>query len=294
MYLESYGEGNEKTAQFTQDYRGEMPQELMPQMTVPQEEPQSLEDVPVFYVSREECGMPVEQELCNVSEETEKEPEIEGFPLWKRNNCPSRLFYPTKVQAQQEVTEQVLPRKPAGVISGILVLMAAFVGVVCFCQFGGVNLVQDTAEIREFLTPVLMQNPQTFSSVTQTDNDMALQAAVFRAASLQSVDIREIDESGRLKIPAENVQNACAELFGSAYRLNQKAPQKETFFTYQDADNTYRVLPQSSSAALDLQITEVRKQNGVLVATVQGTEHTVHYLLQFDALSGKPYLAAVF
>ena len=37
-------------------------------------------------------------EYPTMPEQEEPSPEIEGFPLWKRNNQPSRLFYPANPQ----------------------------------------------------------------------------------------------------------------------------------------------------------------------------------------------------
>ncbi len=230
----------------------------------------------------------------------------EGFPLWKRNNCPSRLFYPERQNITEETQMQdqdeklkLSPVRPFRLFCGMMVLAAAFLGVVCFCMFGSTPLVQDSSQIHTFLTPVMMQNPEPFSSVSEANHNMILQASVWRVVTLNGSIYRATDDKGRVVVPGEDVEKACTELFGSACRLAVKHPTEETFFTYDRSSNTYRVLPQSSQSAQAVNIKHIKKENGVVIVTVEtvaADEQTpllYRYILEFDGLSGEPYLTSV-
>ena len=251
MNSENKEQTPKKTAQFVCDYRDEQPTEFLPQLQMHSEEETKVEPssepvdntVPTIHVTLDDSNMiETEQEgnetpeYPTLPEQEEPSPEI-GFPLWKRNNQPSRLFYPAnpKIAQQQEegiYEDETKQSKPKGIIPGIMILMAAFAGVVCFCMFGGVDLVQDTEQINAFLAHVMMQNPEPFSSLSQASEDMILQASVWRAVTQNQENYKETDEQGRMVVPAKDVENASRELFGSAFHLSSKYPQTTSFFFY--------------------------------------------------------------
>lgn len=319
MNSENKERAPKKTAQFVCDYRDEQPTEFLPQLQMQLAEElkegssSEIPDdtIPTIHVKLDDSNMiETEQEEKETSEypalpeQEEPSSEIEGFPLWKRNNQPSRLFYPAnpKIAQQQEemYEEEIRQAKPKGIIPGIMILMAAFAGVVCFCMFGGVDLVQDTEQINAFLAPVMMQNPEPFSSLSQASGDMILQASVWRAVTQNQANYKETDEQGRIIVPAKDVESASQELFGSAYQLSSKQPQHDSFFVYDESSDTYRVLPQSSVTSAVPTIKEVKKENGSIVVTVEffsttqgAAVETYRYILEFDSLSGEPYLSSI-
>ena len=261
-----------RTAQFVSDYREEQPAVIIPQNQAgqPQEPTPSPEppdeNVPTIRVTLEDAALlkepePIRQEEITPPNEEELPPQQEmGFPLWKRNNQPSKLYYPENpalLEEQDDETAQNPEAKIRGVIPGVLLLLAAFTGVVCFCMFGGVNLVQDSTQLNTFLAPVMMQNPQPFSAVTQANSDMTLQASVWRAVTLHSATYQTLDDQGKLIVPMADVAKASKELFGSTYQLPSYQPTAQTFFTYDVATDTFRVLPQSSVTAATPQITNI-------------------------------------
>ena len=314
MNSENKEQTAKKTAQFVCDYRDEQPTEFLPQLPMhAAEETEPVDNtVPTIHVTLDDSNMiETEQEVDETAEyqtlpeQEESPPEVEGFPLWKRNNQPSRLFYPANPQiAQQQENEmyegETKQSKPKGIIPGIMILMAAFAGVVCFCMFGGVDLVQDTEQINAFLAPVMMQNPEPFSSLTQAGGDMTLQASVWRAVTQNQANYKETDEQGKLIVPAKDVEDASKELFGSAFHLSAKHPQNNSFFVYDESSDTYRVLPSSSVTSPVPQIKEVKKENGSIVVTVEFSSttqetavETYRYILEIDSLSGEPYLSSI-
>ena len=109
MNSENKEQTPKKTAQFVCDYRDEQPTEFLPQLQIhsaeeTKEEPSSEpidNTIPTIHVTLDDSNMiETEQEgnetpeYPTMPEQEEPSPEIEGFPLWKRNNQPSRLFYP--------------------------------------------------------------------------------------------------------------------------------------------------------------------------------------------------------
>ena len=312
-------ENKEQTPKKTAQFVCEQPTEFLPQLQMHSEEETKVEPssepvdntVPTIHVTLDDSNMiETEQEgnetpeYPTLPEQEEPSPEI-GFPLWKRNNQPSRLFYPanSKIAQQQEeeiYEDETKQSKPKGIIPGIMILMAAFAGVVCFCMFGGVDLVQDTEQINAFLAPVMMQNPEPFSSLSQASEDMILQASVWRAVTQNQANYKETDEQGRMVVPAKDVENASRELFGSAFHLSSKYPQTTSFFVYDESSDTYRVLPSSSVTSTVPQIKEVKKENGSIVVTVEFSSttqetavETYRYILEIDSLSGEPYLSSI-
>ena len=320
MNSENKEQTPKKTAQFVCDYRDEQPTEFLPQLQMhsaeeTKEEPSSEpidNTIPTIHVTLDDSNMiETEQEgnetpeYPTMPEQEEPSPEIEGFPLWKRNNQPSRLFYPANPQIAQQQEEEIYEdetkqSKPKGIIPGIMILMAAFAGVVCFCMFGGVDLVQNTEQINAFLAPVMMQNPEPFSSLSQASEDMILQASVWRAVTQNQANYKETDAQGRMVVPAKDVENASRELFGSAFHLSSKHLQNASFFVYDESSDTYRVLPSSSVTSTVPQIKEVKKENGSIVVSVEFSYttqeiavETYRYILEFDSLSGEPYLSSI-
>ncbi len=110
-----------------------------------------------------------------------------------------------------------------------------------------------------FLAPVMMQNPEPFSSLSQASEDMILQASVWRAVTQNQANYKETDAQGRMVVPAKDVENASRELFGSAFHLSSKHLQN-FFFVYDESSDTYRVLPSSSVTSTVPQIKEVKKK----------------------------------
>lgn len=320
MNSENKEQTPKKTAQFVCDYRDEQPTEFLPQLQMHSAEETKVEPssepvdntIPTIHVTLDDSNMiETEQEVNETPEyptfpeQEESSPEIEGFPLWKRNNQPSKLFYPANPQIAQQQEDQMYEdetrqSKPKGIIPGIMILMVAFAGVVCFCMFGGVDLVQDTEQINAFLAPVMMQNPEPFSSLSQASGDMTLQASVWRAVTQNQANYKETDEQGRMIVPAKDVETASRELFGSTYHLPSKQPPNASFFVYDEPSDTYRVLPRSSVTSTVPQIKEVKKENGSIVVTVEifsssqgAAVETYRYILEFDSLSGEPYLSSI-
>ncbi len=104
------------------DYRDEQPTEFLPQLQMhsaeeTKEEPSSEpidNTIPTIHVTLDDSNMiETEQEgnetpeYPTMPEQEEPSPEIEGFPLWKRNNQPSRLFYPANPQIAQQQEEEI-------------------------------------------------------------------------------------------------------------------------------------------------------------------------------------------
>ena len=116
MNSENKEQTPKKTAQFVCDYRDEQPTEFLPQLQMHAAEETKVEPssepvdntVPTIHVTLDDSNMiETEQEVNETAEyqtlpeQEESPPEVEGFPIWKRNNQPSRLFYPANPQIAQ-------------------------------------------------------------------------------------------------------------------------------------------------------------------------------------------------
>ncbi len=139
---------------------------------------------------------------------------------------------------------------------GVLISLLSILGVVALV-FGGIRLVghlTDTtalqAEVDYFLEPIKAYNPAPFDNIADAEEqDAFLHAAAYKLSLTEQIRmLREgdentkynVDDSGRIIIPAEEMTAAYASLFGADAPLTPRTIAEDSV-TYNAADTCYHV-----------------------------------------------------
>ena len=101
----------------------------------------------------------------------------------------------------------------------------------------------------DFLTPVVMLDPEPFASPDKAPNTFVQEASLWKAI-LDDGGSRytQYDDNGRVIIPLGDVASACVALFGPDRNLSPGTPSEESFYTYDEQDNSYHVALFSSDS----------------------------------------------
>lgn len=145
-------------------------------------------------------------------------------------------------------------RAPA-LIVGVVVLLLALVGVGYLATTLGTQIYRAaTDDSREraydaFLRPLVMQDPEPFSSQENADSRMMLNASLWKALEDNSASYTEYDEAGRTLVPLADVSDACHALFGPEAELQLNGLDDDTFFTFDESANQFHVTPYSTQSS---------------------------------------------
>lgn len=162
-----------------------------------------------------------------------------------------------------------------GVAVGSLVLTLALVGVVFIAASIGRQIYRaatDDSRLRAydtFLTPVVMQDPQPFSSPDKADGEFVMDASLWKTVTADNgANYTDYDDAGRLIVPLGDVVESCKELFGPSCQLQPKNPEAETFFTYDSTKNEFHVALYSSDSTVTPYTESAKKQGDSTVLRV--------------------------
>ncbi len=139
---------------------------------------------------------------------------------------------------------------------GVLISLLSIVGVVALV-FGGIRLVEnltDTTALQEevdyFLEPIKAYNPAPFEDIaTAEEQDAFLYAAAYKISLAEQVRmLREgdentqynVDDAGRIIVPAAEMGVSYASLFGPDAPLTARSIKEDTI-TYSAVDECYHV-----------------------------------------------------
>jgi hypothetical protein len=135
-----------------------------------------------------------------------------------------------------------------GIFVGSLVLILALVGVGFLATAIGTKihsvLTDDTKrrQYDQFLTVVVAQDPQPFSSPGKADADFVLNASLWQCMTSDNASgYTDYDDAGRTIVPLGDVVDACHQLFGPDCQLQPKNPAEETFFEYDSQNAQFHV-----------------------------------------------------
>ncbi len=146
-------------------------------------------------------------------------------------------------------------RRWYGLLAGSVVLLLALTGVVFLAWMAGSSLharFTDDSQLRaydDFLMPVVMLDPEPFASPDKAGNTFVQEASLWKAI-LDDGGSRytQYDDNGRVIIPLGDVAAACVSLFGPDRNLSPGTPGEESFYTYDEEDNSYHVALFSSDS----------------------------------------------
>lgn len=160
---------------------------------------------------------------------------------------------------------------------GFVMSLLAIIGVIALV-FGAVTMIRglsdDTAlrtEAYYFLQPLMAYNPfPEFDDVNAEDLDGTLQAAVWRITEAERIRMLrekddntayELDESGRLVIAAQEVEESYQYLFGSEAVLNHRSLENDDL-EYSEVNACYYVPFNFITSLYQPVIDTVRRGNG--------------------------------
>ena len=209
----------------------------------------------------------MDKELDDFLPEGESLPEEEFLTKWSRD-LENDEEEPVGSHASSEEAEEgvavaktaLRQRRPQGrrwygLLVGSLVLLLALTGVGSRAGMAGSSLharLTDDSQLRaydDFLTPVVMLDPEPFASPDKAPNTFVQEASLWKAI-LDDGGSRytQYDDNGRAIIPLGDVASACVALFGPDRNLSPGTPSEESFYTYDEQDNSYHVALFSSDS----------------------------------------------
>lgn len=164
-------------------------------------------------------------------------------------------------------------RRPA-LITGVIVLLLALTGVGFLAtEIGQQIYTIATDDSRErayddYLEPLVMQDPEPFSSYEAADPQMVLSASLWKALSDNSASYTEYDQDGRTLVPLADVSDACHSLFGPQAELELSDSGQENFFTFDETINQFHVTPYSNQSSYMPYTESIRTEDGKTVLKV--------------------------
>lgn len=258
-------------------------------------------------------------------ERLENDSEIDDFLPEEDDMDDERLLAKWDDGLEPETPEKGKPKRRGrnkyGIFVGSLVLLLALVGVgFLAATIGGKihSALTDDTKLREydkFLTVVVAQDPQPFSSPDKADADFVLNASLWQCMTGDGASsYTDYDDAGRTIVPLGDVVDACHQLFGPNCQLQPKNPTQETFFEYDSQkaqfhvalyslDSTYVPYTESAKKKGDLIVLRVgyvppsddtRAQPGSVSSNA--TPKPVKYMeydLKMNGSTQQPYLYAV-
>lgn len=195
----------------------------------------------------------MDKELDDFLPEGESLPEEEFLTKWSRD-LENDEEEPVDSHASLEEAEEGMAvaktalrqRRPQGrrwygLLVGSLVLLLALTGVGFLAWMAGSSLharLTDDSQLRaydDFLTPVVMLDPEPFASPDKAPNTFVQEASLWKAI-LDDGGSRytQYDDNGRVIIPLGDVASACVALFGPDRNLSPGTPSEESFYTYDE------------------------------------------------------------
>lgn len=207
-----------------------------------------------------------------------------------------------------------------GIFVGTLVLLLALTGVGFLAVTAGQKIhaaLTDDSRLRaydKFLTVIVAQDPQPFSSPDKADPGFVLNASLWRTMTEDNgTGYTDYDDAGRTIVPLGDVVDACHELFGPSCQLQPKNSTEETFFEYDAAkaqfhvslyslDSTYAPYTESAKKSGDGTLLrvgyvppsdETRVQSSPSSTGKPKPTKYMEYLLKTNPSTQKEYVSAV-
>ena len=128
----------------------------------------------------------------------------------------------------------------------VMILFSAVKTVISgFTNIGSTS--EKKTEYTEFISPVVLTDPIPFESVEKADNNTLLQSSIWRA--LRELDETEgyeliSDATNKIVLPAENVEKAAKELYGSDVQINMNVLSESdgsAIYYYDSIDNSFHI-----------------------------------------------------
>ena len=134
------------------------------------------------------------------------------------------------------------------VLFGCAVLLLSIIGCVIYLSVSSnvdesiETKVMPSGNFSNFLSSVVMHDPEPFSSPEKADKQMVISSGIWRSIIQNgSRKYDNFDEKGCALVPFEDVFNSCRELFGENYNLNKSETVYGSFYTFAANDDYFHV-----------------------------------------------------
>lgn len=229
----------------------------------------------------------------------ENDTEIDDFLPESDSMNDERLLTKWDDGLEPQEPEKPRPRRRGrhryGIFAGSLVLILALVGVGFLATTVGMKihsaLTDDTKNraYDKFLTIVVAQDPQPFSSPDKADPDFVLNASLWQTMTSDSAaNYTEYDDAGRTIVPLGDVVDACHELFGPDCQLQPKNPTEETFYEYDSSKAQFHVALYSLDSTYVPYTEDIKRKDDSTVLRVGYVPPSDDTRVQSGASSGTP------
>lgn len=197
----------------------------------------------------------------------------EGFDVLQEEQQETTVPSQSREEEEPHFHARGTHRAPR-LVTGVVVLLLALVGVGYLATALGTQIyyaVTDDSRERaydEFLEPLVMQDPDAFSSQESADQQMVLAASLWKALEDNSASYTSYDESGRTLVPLADVSDACHALFGPEAELQLNDTEIDNFFTFDADTNQFHVTPFSTQSSYVPYTESIRTEDGKTVLRV--------------------------
>lgn len=214
---------------------------------------------------------------------------VAGVPSLKKVNVEDIKikdpFKKTKKKKSKGIyIDTILPSKALlyRILFSCAILFLSIIGCIIFLAVS--SNMDETVETKtypkgnfsSFLAPVVMHDPEPFSSPDKADKQMTISSGIWRAISQNGTKKYDsFDEKGCALIPFEDILKSCKELFGDKYNLNKSQATYGPFYTFSANDEYFHVSAISNQNSFFPYIEDSKEENDFLVLTVA-------YLLRDD------------
>lgn len=281
-----------------------------------------LKEVGEAVVAVKATARRIVQENEEEREELEREEALEQEEIADERN---EFLSEAEVAEDEKEEEEGLPVRPRrrgkrryGIIVGSAIMILALIGVVSIVwavSSAIYGVATDDAQLREydsFIAPVVMQDPQPFEDIQSANDEMVLRASLWYAIGHMDDENAQYDDMGRTVIPLVDVVDACHALFGPQCELQTFTTAEETYFTYEQSDNSFHIAPYSTEEGYTPYTVSSKKSGSTVVLKVGyvsasdswNTNETnskaepvpskyMEYVLQQNASTGTQYISAI-
>ncbi len=131
--------------------------------------------------------------------------------------------------SDEMATRSKRARRRISAFIGAVAILFALVSAVWILKTAvlGLNSIGSTgekkAEYTQFISPVVINDPEPFENIENADNQMLLESAIWSALSSadeNSAYSYQYDDTGKIVLPAKEVEEAGRKLFGADVKLN--------------------------------------------------------------------------
>lgn len=180
---------------------------------------------------------------------------VAGVPSLRKINIEDiKIKEPTKSKGKKVHTgvcmDAVLPSKATfyRILFGCVILLLSIIGCVIFVSLS--SNVEESLEtstfpnenFSNFLSSIVMHDPEPFSSCESADKQMLVSSALWRTITQNGIQkYNNFDEKGCALVPFDDVYKSCQELFGEECKLNKQETHYGPFYTFSSNDEHFHV-----------------------------------------------------